>query len=286
MTRFAYWIGHAYGELGQKDLARQWMQKAAHYPRNFYGQEALNALGQGDDGILHFKELNPSPEAIAHVKSLDPVKALILMARMGLPQEVSSFYYVLQNQMHKNSEREAFISIVHEEAPHAICEVGRLFSDGYSYREFYPVLQTKRPEVEPPLMHAIIRKESDFNSWAVSPAGARGLMQVMPFVAAKICKEQGINFNEDKLCTDPHLNVRLGCRQLQKMVNYYDNDLMLAVASYNSGSKPVDTWIELMGDPRQGHIDHLTFLEEIPYKETRDYVRRVLENRRVYQKLL
>lgn len=286
MTRFAYWVGDGYKHLGQGENANHWFSQAAHYPRAFYGQQALKALGRPEGVLDSFKHLNPSPQAVAEVSGHELVKAMGLMAELGLYQEVPSFYYALQSQLKGNALKEAFLAFVAKRASHAICEVGRLYSDGYSYRAFYPTTDVGSHGVKPELVHAIIRKESDFNPYALSPAGARGLMQVMPAVAQKICREQGIAYDEDRLMSDRTLNIRLGSRQLQKMYNYYDHNLILAIASYNAGSRPVDLWIKQNGDPRQNPQDSLIFIEEIPYKETRDYVRRVLENLEVYKHLL
>jgi soluble lytic murein transglycosylase len=129
----------------------------------------------------------------------------------------------------------------------------------------------------------LIRQESSFDIGAVSPSGARGLMQLMPFTAQAVAKQIGAATSLVTLTSDPAHNMRLGTAYLREMLDRFDNSLPLATAAYNAGPHRVDEWLAANGDPRTGPIDMLDWIELIPLSETRNYVQRVLENVVVYR---
>jgi soluble lytic murein transglycosylase len=120
----------------------------------------------------------------------------------------------------------------------------------------------------------------------VSPSGARGLMQLMPFTATTVAKQIGVGNSLVSLTRDPAHNMRLGSAYLEEMLQRFGGSLPLAVAAYNAGPERVEQWLAQNGDPRAGaarHVDLLDWIEEIPFAETRNYVQRVLENVTVYR---
>lgn len=125
------------------------------------------------------------------------------------------------------------------------------------------------------LTAAVIQAESAGDSSAVSPKGARGLMQLMPDTAKEMSAELGIPYSEERLTTDPNYNMTLGKAYLEKMLKRYDGNEALAVAAYNAGPGTVDTWIKDYGDPRKG-VAVADWLSSIPYSETRTYTAKVL----------
>ena len=129
----------------------------------------------------------------------------------------------------------------------------------------------------------LIRQESSFDIGAVSPSGARGLMQLMPLTAQAVAKQIGTATSLPTLTSDPAHNMRLGTAYLREMLERFDNSLPLAVAAYNAGPHRVDQWLPENGDPRVGPIDMLDWIELIPINETRNYVQRVLENVVIYR---
>jgi soluble lytic murein transglycosylase len=128
------------------------------------------------------------------------------------------------------------------------------------------------------LVSRVIAKESSGNSAAVSPKGARGLMQLMPDTARDMAGELGIGFDEQRLVSDPDYNQRLGTAYLQRMLERYDGNQGLALAAYNAGPGKVDQWLSEHGDPRRGEIGLSQWIEQIPYQETRDYARTILRS--------
>jgi hypothetical protein len=137
--------------------------------------------------------------------------------------------------------------------------------------------------VEPALVYAVIRQESEFMVAAKSHAGARGLMQLMPFTAKAEARDAQIPYVLNRLTSDPLYNMRLGTQHLQRLRDIYQGSYPLMVAAYNAGAGRVDRWLALHGDPRKGKADWADWIELIPFEETRLYTKLVLENHAVYR---
>ncbi len=127
--------------------------------------------------------------------------------------------------------------------------------------------------VEPTLVAAIIRQESVFDPTAGSRAGARGLMQIMPRTGRIICRWLNIRGYRAYYLKRPDFNLRLGTEYLRAMLEAHGDSLARALAAYNAGPSVVATWLATMGD-----LEDDAFVEEIPYRETRNYVRAVIRN--------
>ena len=140
--------------------------------------------------------------------------------------------------------------------------------------------------VERALMYAIARQESSFHVQAVSPAGARGLMQVMPKTAQSIARELGMRTSKKKLTSDPAHNATLGAAYLQKRLNNFNGSYVLTAVAYNAGVGRARQWIARFGAPRRPGVDVVEWVEQIPFPETRNYVMRVLANLQVYREAL
>jgi len=121
----------------------------------------------------------------------------------------------------------------------------------------------------------IIQAESSGDPAAVSPKGARGLMQLMPDTAKEMAAELGVPYSEERLTADPNYNMALGNAYLSKMLGRYGGDKALAVAAYNAGPGSVDEWLKENGDPRKGEISQQEFIDKIPFKETREYTQKI-----------
>ena len=132
---------------------------------------------------------------------------------------------------------------------------------------------------------AVIRQESSFDIAAGSPAGARGLMQLMPATAAATARKLGLPVSLPALTGDPAYNIRLGSAFLRGLLDQFDGSVPLAVAAYNAGPRRVAEWIEANGDPRGARVDAIDWIELIPFTETRNYVQRVIENEVIYRVL-
>jgi soluble lytic murein transglycosylase len=151
-------------------------------------------------------------------------------------------------------------------------------------RQAYPTLGSSVSADLWSLAHGIARQESSYDPYAISHAGARGMMQLMTGTAREQAGKLGVGFDSYKLISDPDYNVMLGSAYFARMLNNWDGSVPLAVAAYNAGSGNVRKWINRYGDPRS-NVDMLKWIEAIPYGETRAYVQRVIENSVVYDSM-
>jgi soluble lytic murein transglycosylase len=144
-----------------------------------------------------------------------------------------------------------------------------------------PAVEAEAEEfgVDPVLFAAIVRQESVFDQDALSRAGARGLAQLMPRTAAEAARGLDVTFYPDWLIV-PDLNLHLGASHLAALLHRFRGRVEVAVAAYNAGASPVRRWLK-----RPGAEDPDQFIEQIPYRETRGYVRSVLRNRELYRAL-
>ena len=149
------------------------------------------------------------------------------------------------------------------------------------YENFVENYSTKY-EVDKNLIYAIIKAESNFNQQAVSNKEAKGLMQLMPQTAEDIAKKLDIEVTKEEISKkllEPEFNINLGTKYISNLLAKYSN-IELALTAYNAGSGNVDTWVEnrtLMADGSN--------IENIPYKETNNYVRKILRDYEIYKKL-
>jgi soluble lytic murein transglycosylase len=146
------------------------------------------------------------------------------------------------------------------------------------------------PDFEPlegsagrPMVYAVARQESEFNPEAVSHAGARGLMQMMPATAKRTAQAFRVDYDTQRLISDPAYNARLGAAHLGQLLREQSGSHILTFAAYNAGGRRVKEWIAAHGDPRQPNVDPIDWVERIPFSETRNYVQRVMENLEVYR---
>jgi soluble lytic murein transglycosylase len=128
-----------------------------------------------------------------------------------------------------------------------------------------------------PLVYAIIRAESSYSPVAISSAGAVGLMQLMPSTAAQMNGKTPVTTEQ---LTDPAKNISFGVRHMKDLISQYHGDVISAVAAYNAGSTPVNRWRREFG-----HLPTPEFIEQIPYGETREYVKKVLAATLIYARL-
>lgn len=131
-----------------------------------------------------------------------------------------------------------------------------------------------------PLVAAVIKTESNFNVFAVSGKNAKGLMQITPSTGKWIAEKLELKSYNDDMLFDPEVNIRFGCWYIRYLSGIYDNNMTLAFAAYNGGRGNVDKWLENERISRDG-----TNLEQIPFKETKNFVIRVDNNYKMYERL-
>ena len=155
----------------------------------------------------------------------------------------------------------------------------------------YPIIETPKivnqktmPKSE--LILAVIRQESEFDQRANSYVGAKGLMQLMTYTAKLVAKQAKLPYSKAKLKNDPFYNIKLGSYYLSGLLEQYEGSYPFALAAYNAGPKRVKYWNKINGNPQKDKINYIDWIELIKFKETRNYVQRVLENINVYRFIL
>lgn len=285
-SRGAYWLGRALDAMGRKDEALNWYKDALQYPTTFYGQRAAERLGVKK---LPWKWSDTNAASARAEITREPryIAAQILKQR-GYTREAAQFmdkmaeditsptgYAALAKMAVDLGVQYEGVVIAKEAARKAIF----LRETGYPTRSAAKTVKS----VDPAMIHALIRQESQFDSRAVSSAGARGLMQLMPATAKETAKKHGIGHQNNWLIERPEHNIRLGTLYFRGLLDRYNEAYPLAIAGYNAGPGNVNKWLKLFGDPRTKQIHWVDWVELIPISETRNYVQRVLENQRVYQ---
>ena len=293
LARGAYWIGICYEKLGKNKLSQDYFKAGSKYLTTFYGQlsfKKIDPTGQFElvdnskytkeyekefnknplvKHVVLLKELNKttySKDIIKHLADLNIEKGSEVLAAK-LATEVGRYDYAIQVSKKASYEKR--------------------FYNKYNY----PIITTPRvingknmPSQE--IILAITRQESEFDSKANSYVGAKGMMQLMTYTAKLVAKQMGVPYRKSKLTSDPEYNIRLGTYYFNSLLNEYGETYPFAIAAYNAGPKRVKYWRKINGDPKKGNIDFVNWIELIKFKETRNYVQRVLENASVYRYML
>jgi len=291
ISRVAYWQGRAAEAAGQGQDAKIFYERAAEQPTTYYGQLAQAKLGQ----TISLRKVDPlSEEERRAFEALIPVQAVKLLQQIGEQDLALSLYIDLAQSLRDPGQLDALASLAEsQQNPRAVLAIGKLaLQRGFPLdHHAYPVaaipdFEPVGDEVEPAMVYAIARQESAFNPRAISSAGARGLMQLMPATAKRTAQRFGVGFDLKRLIEDPSYNARIGSAHLGELMEDWKGSHILAFASYNAGGGNVIKWVRTYGDPRKPDVDEVDWVERIPFYETRNYVQRVLENLRVYRQRL
>jgi soluble lytic murein transglycosylase len=282
-----FWAGLAAQSAGDRVNAQRYLQIAAEYPDRFYGQLARERLGQP----LAFQPpptAAPTPQERAAFLSRPLTQAVTEVAR-DAPWSVGiKFYREIAEQADSLNDHVLVAQLARDIGRRDLAVILSNAADADGFSGFTSI---GYPTLTPPagtnwtMVHAITRQESQFANNAVSYAGARGLMQLMPGTAKEQAGKVGVQYMSASLVTDPNYNVLLGDSYFRRMLNYYNGSYPLAVAAYNAGPGNVNKWLSQNGDPRTGSITWINWIEAIPIYQTKDYVQRVLENAVVYEAL-
>ncbi len=286
-SRGAYWAGLAAAAIGREDWARRWHKVAAAHGTTFYGQLAAQRLKQ-PLRIDFSAAVTPDAKAQAAFEQKEFARIVRLLGQIGEHRRIDAFVYSLLAEAEAAGEF-VLIADLADQAKRpdlAVRAAKKARSESFVIPErLFPLpdLPSFGDDPEPALVLALIRQESVFNERAVSPAGARGLMQLMPATAKREAKKLDIKYRKSWLTSKPDYNLRLGRTHLRRLIEEYRGSPVLALAAYNAGASRVSEWISRNGDPRKRSIDAVQWIELIPFSETRNYVQRVLEGRSVYR---
>ena len=142
------------------------------------------------------------------------------------------------------------------------------------------IQESSQYNLSPYLVMGLMRQESAFNKKVVSSANAIGLMQLLPTTATRVARSMGTELPDQNDLKKPAVNIQLGVKYLSGLLNDFEDNIIFALASYNAGPSKVRQWMEIRSD-----LKPLEFMESIPYKETRNYVKKVLRNYVIYKTL-
>jgi soluble lytic murein transglycosylase len=282
-TKGLYWAGRAAKKAGDAAAANAYFTKAAEYYDQFYGQLATEALGRPIVAPMVAAKIPSQPSAA----SSSAFQAAKLLPRTGSHSEQTQFLRAIANNALTEQQFLDAVSLSKSIGrPDLSVMAGRNARvEGFSnfVTHAFPTMSVPAGHTQNwTMIHAITRQESQFDREALSHAGARGLMQLMPGTARETAGKLSMSYNLASLTNDPTYNIQLGSTYFQRMLSYYGGSYPLAVAAYNAGPGNVNKWLNANGDPRTGSVGILEWIERIPIFETRNYVQRVLENAVVY----
>jgi soluble lytic murein transglycosylase len=288
-ARAAYWIGRSLESTRAGRDADQAYKTAALYSATYYGQLAAQRL---DPAVRPGLPRPPEPTTAERnaFNARELVRAARELGEIGEDELHEVFIKRLAMLTTDPVDRELVANLaLAGSRPNLVVRLARQIWHGEMpvTMHGYPVRTLPTTSgAEGALVLAVIRQESAFDPKAISPAGALGLMQLMPPTARKTAGGLGVRFVSSKLTGDPDYNIRIGSAFLRQLVDDFSGSYVLAVAAYNAGPGRVREWMRENGDPRAPQVDVVDWIEMIPFEETRNYVQRVLEGLNVYRERL
>jgi soluble lytic murein transglycosylase len=304
-SKFLYWAGRSYQEAGRFDRAEPlYRQVLLGYQNTYYGRRALEHLSEIQDQRSSLAAIEAARSGIdlSEALSVDRVSLQTRIAQLyaaGLEKEAlreaesavqgkrdDAAFLSMAAWIHADRRRnlDAFRTI-REAFPFHVSATGDLLPRPI-WELFYPLgywepierYSTERG-LNPYLVAALIRQESTFNPGVRSHAGARGLMQILPSTGRLLARQERLRYDASDLY-DPEINIRYGTRYLKDVLGSFGGRVDYALASYNAGPHRVQRWTGM-----DLTIPSEIFIEEIPFDETRDYVKLVLRNEMLYRRL-
>jgi soluble lytic murein transglycosylase len=289
--RALYWYGRTLTAAGDgRGAANAFADLHAEYPFGFYALSYNREARKKDDETLFLSA--DLCDILSVPAGFERAKVLIAL---GLYEEAAKELAAARRKSGDKPKALAGLARLYLEmgdyhAAYSLFKEGRLANpDKNSLAQWgiaYPLAfreevasNAAKSGIPASLIYAIIRAESSYFPTALSPAGAVGLMQVMPATAAAVARGRGEKCALDQL-TLPGLNIHLGVKHLHDLLTLYNGDIVMAVAAYNAGSGNVNRWLKTFGKmPRE------LFIENIPFPETREYVKKVLAGAEIYSRL-
>ncbi|MDP7668919.1 MAG: lytic transglycosylase domain-containing protein [Rhodospirillales bacterium] len=279
----AYWAARTRLVSGQPHNVNRLLGQAASHPYTFYGMIARRAMGLP----LVFQWPAPSAErsalaalattpggrralALAQVESLEAAERELRNVSAGANDQIAQGVLAVAS---------------HARMPALALRLSKLMYPGGGFdAAAYPVPRWTPKDgfrVDRALIYAVIRQESEFNPKATSPAGARGLMQLMPRTASFVAKDRRFRSSKRGELFEPEVNLELGQKYLEMLLDdpNVQGDLFQLAVAWNGGPGNLSAWLKRMnfkGDP-------LLFIESIPLRETRIFIERVLANLWIYR---
>ncbi len=288
LSRAEYWMGRAADAAGDRTGAAAHFKRAGAYPTTFYGQLALARLG---NTRLQLSQ-PPTPDAADRQRfaNRELVKVIQHLTAAGRTDATGLFYRHLADTLDDPAEIALLAAMADQNGEYQIAlQIGKTAAvrgmpvETLAFPTEAIPASTKMPKVEKSVVYAVARQESAFNPEAISRAGARGLLQLMPDTARHVAKSIGLPYSKARLTSDPAYNATLGAAHLGDLVDNFGGSYVMTFAAYNAGASRVAQWVKQHGDPRDPKVDVVDWIELIPFTETRNYVQRIIENLQVYR---
>ncbi len=310
-----FWQGKCQLALGREQEAYTVFRQVIKLdPADYYAHRARQILteqGVETPGIL-IREVSATEQVYSWLDSISPssrkrlspadstnLRLGALLSFMGRAEHANLFLGSMERDLHANLRLQFDLAAIYSRAgararafgvarrlawriPVEHREVMPLSVYNLLYPPFYSEIivdYAQQFEIDPLLVSAVMRQESIFDKHIVSPAGAIGLMQIMPNTGRLIASQRGEEYEVDSLY-NPVLNIRYGAHYITKRLNQFNGDLVLMLAAYNAGAHRAQMWYD-----RNNHLEFDLFVENIGFTETRNYIKKVLGNYWTYQKL-
>ena len=286
-----YWLGRTSLALGNQGAAIIHFHGAAKYPQYFFGQLGRQALDVKPARLEVTATPLPTQADLDQFLARDAVRAIGIAEVAGLGGYVPQFFLALSRKLTNPAEVVLLAELAKATGQ---SQLGLRLSK-IAFNRDLPVGDYALPlggipqfksllsqRLDPALVHALSRQESEFNAGAKSPVGASGLMQLMPGTAKAVAKQYKVKYAASQL-TDAAYNVQLGEAHLNDLVSNYSGSYILALVAYNAGPGRVRDWTKEFGDPRDPEVDPIDWVQRIPFTETREYVIKIMESLQLYR---
>lgn len=278
-SQWLYWQARAFEQLGQEQQAQPLYIMAAG-ERSYYGFLAAEKAALKyplNDAVTEYQQLSLTTEQTAALARI----RLLLKANYFKEAQTEWTYLLSQVSLENKIALGRYAELKHWYNFTIVAAIQGQQWNHLSWRfplawqdEFEQAAETTATD-KVFLMMAVARRESSFSPYAVSPAGARGLMQLMPATARLVAKQRNQKINLNDLF-DRHTNIKLGTHYLADLLEKYQGNSVLALAAYNAGPHRVNNWLY------ESPVPFDLWIETIPFKETREYVQAVLTYRVIF----
>ena len=279
-SRGAYWTGRALEAL-EDPSAPAAFARAAEFQTAFYGLLAAERLGLPYDPAIAGTEAFPDWRR-SDLLGRDLTQAMLHLLSAGDLDNAALFASRFGQDADRSTLGQLAGLLAAIDQPYLSLVAGKAAADRSIiipalYLPLHRLAALPDLPVAPELALAIARRESEFNATVQSPAGALGLMQVMPGTAEEVAAGLGLPYEPARLTSDWDYNATLGTAYLAGLIEEFGPSPVMVAAGYNAGPGRPRTWITQRGDPRTGQADVIDWIEHIPFAETRTYVMRVTE---------
>ena len=296
-ARASFWVGKWAQKLERTEDAKTAFEfTLARFPHSYYAWRSAVALGWNVGDFTSIRDLQPQVISKTNFVPTGGSQVFQELYQIGLKEDAwRQFQTEIADKKELNVPEEFTYALMQLDRGQNLRGINKIWqlkdrTDSEDIQQWQALRQTneywqslfplpfaeiilrwaQQRQINPMLVSALIRQESRFEPEIGSSAGALGLMQVMPATGKEVARQIGL---QDYSLTNPEDNVNIGTFYLDFTHRKYDNNSMLAVASYNAGPNRVAQWVS-----RYGLKDVDEFVEKIPYRETKGYVESVFEN--------